>query len=69
MDCQVPAGWTLVSDELILLFEANPVMAINPPLLERNRGYRRAPIERALNAVKPLWLARAQAKSAVELIP
>ena len=52
--------FALGRDGSILLFEANPVMAINPPFLERIWDYRRAPIERALNAARHLLLARSQ---------
>ena len=55
--------FALGSDGSILLFEANPIMAINPPFLERIWDYRRAPIERALNAARHLLLARTHLRS------
>lgn len=51
--------FALGRDGSVLLFEANPVMAIKPPFSEPIWDYRRAPIERALNAAKHLMLARA----------
>ena len=44
----------------LLLFEANAGMVIPPPGPEPIWDYRRAPIERALAAVKALLLARAR---------
>lgn len=43
----------------VLLFEANPVMAINPPFRDQIWDYRRAPIDGALNAAKKLLTAKA----------
>jgi tetratricopeptide repeat protein len=42
----------------VLLFEANPGMVIQPPGPERIWDYRRAPIGRALDAVKGMLLAK-----------
>lgn len=52
--------FALDSDGSILLFEANPTMVIDPPSREQIWDYRRAPIERVLNAAKDLLLARAR---------
>jgi hypothetical protein len=46
-------------DGRLLLFEANPGMVISPPGPEAIWDYRRAPIDRALAAVKALLLAKA----------
>ena len=51
--------FALGSDGSVLLFEANPTMVIIPPTLERIWDYRRASIERALNAARHLLVARA----------
>jgi hypothetical protein len=59
--------FALDSDGSILLFEANPTMVIIPPSLERIWDYRRAPIERALNAAKHLLAARAHLGSSDSL--
>ena len=48
----------LAPDGRLLLFEANPGMVIQPPGPEPIWDYRRAPIARALEAVKALLLAR-----------
>jgi hypothetical protein len=48
----------------VLLFEANAGMVIQPPGPEPVWDYRRAPIARALAAVKALLLARAGAAPA-----
>jgi hypothetical protein len=53
----------LAPDGRLLLFEANPGMVIQPPGPEPIWDYRRAPIARALDAVKGLLLAKAGGKS------
>jgi tetratricopeptide (TPR) repeat protein len=53
----------LAPDGRLLLFEANPGMVIQPPGPEPIWDYRRAPIVRALDAVKALLLAKAGANS------
>jgi hypothetical protein len=53
----------LAPDGRVLLFEANPGMVIQPPGPEPIWDYRRAPIARALDAVKNLLLAKAGANS------
>ncbi|HEX3917918.1 MAG TPA: tetratricopeptide repeat protein [Caulobacteraceae bacterium] len=52
--------FALAPDGRLQLFEANPGMVINPPGPEPIWDYRRAPIGRALAAVKALLLTRAQ---------
>jgi len=54
----------LAPDGRLLLFEANPGMVIQPPGPEPIWDYRRAPIARALGAVKTLLLAKAGANPA-----
>lgn len=51
--------FAVAPDGRLLLFEANPGMVISPPGPEPIWDYRRAPIERALAAVKALLLDRA----------
>jgi hypothetical protein len=53
--------FAVAPDGRLLLFEANPGMVISPPGPEAMWDYRRAPIDRALAAVKALLLAKAQA--------
>jgi tetratricopeptide (TPR) repeat protein len=51
--------FAVAPDGRLLLFEANPGMVISPPGPEAMWDYRRAPIDRALAAVKALLLAKA----------
>lgn len=50
----------LRADGALLLFEANATMVINPPDPDPIWDYRRAPIQRALDAAKTMLLARAK---------
>lgn len=52
--------FALAPDGRLMLFEANAGMVIAPPGPERIWDYRRAPIERALRAVKELILGNAR---------
>jgi hypothetical protein len=52
-------------DGSLLLFEANAAMVILPPDPSPCWDYRRAPIDRALAAVKRMLLARAAACTAI----
>ena len=54
------ADFGLASDGEVLLFEANATMVINPPDPEPIWNYRRAPVERALQAARDMLLARAR---------
>jgi hypothetical protein len=54
-------------DGSLLLFEANAAMAILPPDPDPMWDYRRAPINRALDAVKRMLLARAAARTALSV--
>jgi hypothetical protein len=51
----------LSADGSVLLFEANTTMVIVPPPLDSMWNYRRAPIDRALDAAKRMVLSRAAA--------
>ena len=51
--------FAVAPDGRLLLFEANPGMVISPPGPEPMWDYRRAPIDRALAAVKALLLTKA----------
>jgi tetratricopeptide (TPR) repeat protein len=51
--------FAVAPDGRLLLFEANPGMVISPPGPESIWDYRRAPIDRALTAVKALMLGKA----------
>jgi tetratricopeptide (TPR) repeat protein len=51
--------FAVAPDGRLLLFEANPGMVISPPGPEPMWDYRRAPIDRALGAVKSLLLSKA----------
>jgi hypothetical protein len=51
----------LSADGSVLLFEANTTMVIVPPPLDPMWDYRRAAIDRALEATKRMVLARAAA--------
>ncbi len=53
--------FAVAADGRLLLFEANPGMVISPPGPEPMWDYRRDPIDRALDAVKALVLAKAGA--------
>jgi tetratricopeptide (TPR) repeat protein len=52
----------LAPDGAVLFFEANPGMVLQPPGPEPIWDYRRAPIARALEAVKALLLGKASAQ-------
>ena len=52
--------FAVAPDGRLMLFEANPGMVISPPGPEPMWDYRRAPIDRALAAVKSLLLAKAR---------
>jgi hypothetical protein len=52
--------FALGPDVAVLLFEANATMVINPPEPDPIWDYRRAPIDRALDAAKRMVLARAK---------
>ena len=54
--------FAVAPDGRLLLFEANPGMVISPPGPEPMWDYRRAPIDRALDAVRALLLAKAGAR-------
>jgi len=51
--------FALAADGSILLFEANATMVINPPDPDPIWDYRRAPIQRALDAVRQMLLSAA----------
>ncbi|HLI21130.1 MAG TPA: hypothetical protein VKV32_08435, partial [Stellaceae bacterium] len=52
--------FALRGDGALLLFEANATMVINPPDPDPIWDYRRAPIQRALEAARKLLLAKAK---------
>ena len=54
--------FAVAPDGRLMLFEANPGMVISPPGPEPMWDYRRAPIQRALGAVRALFLSRATAQ-------
>jgi hypothetical protein len=50
----------LARDGALLLFEANSTMVVNPPDADPRWHYRRAPIERVLDAARRMLRRRAQ---------
>jgi hypothetical protein len=50
----------LSADGSVLLFEANATMVVNPPEPDPIWDYRRAPIQRVIDAAKQMLLTRAK---------